>query len=492
MALRASDVRFRNVIEANADGMIVVLGDGTIAYANPAATTLLGRTAEDLAGQVFGMPIVAGAATEVDIPRPGGESRVAELRVVVTEWEGHQALLASLHDVTERKQMEEELRRQAELLKEADRRKDQFLAMLAHELRNPLAPILNAAQVMRLSGDDPAVLGRMREVVEHQVRHLAHLVDDLLDVSRFTRGKIQLRKEPVDLATVVHQAVEAAHSLVESRGHTLAVAIAPEPMRLEADPTRLRQILANLLDNAAKYTDPGGTISLSARPEGHEVVVRLRDTGIGISAEMLPRIFDLFTQADCSLDRSRGGLGIGLTLVKTLVAMHGGTIRALSAGQGQGCEVVVRLPLAATGSSEKAEAPIPDSDALPKQSARHILVVDDNKASADSLALLLRLSGHDTRVAYSGPEAIEAARAFRPDVVLLDIGLPAMDGFEVARRLRGLPITERATLIAVTGYGQEEILQKAREVGFDHHLLKPLDLDALLALMNTPEGYTLR
>jgi CheY-like chemotaxis protein len=375
------------------------------------------------------------------------------------------------------------LRRHAEQLAETDRRKDEFLAMLAHELRNPLAPILNAAHVMRLSGDDLAVLSRMRLVVEQQVRHLARLVDDLLDVSRFTRGKIQLRKEVVDLATVVAQAVDAARPMIESRGLTLSVNLETDLMRLEADPTRLRQILANLLDNAAKYTDPGGTIVLSAAHAGEEIVVKVRDNGIGISAEMLPRIFDLFMQADFSLDRSRGGLGIGLTLVKSLVDMHGGSVSARSDGLALGSEIVVRLPGSTTGLIENRQV---TRSATTKDIRRHVLVVDDNQVTADSLALILQLSGHDARVAYSGSDALEVASAFRPDVVLMDIGLPAMDGFEVARQLRARVETEHVILVAVTGCGQDDVRQKGKEVGFDYHLLKPLDLDALLALLSVP------
>jgi signal transduction histidine kinase/ActR/RegA family two-component response regulator len=484
LALLDSEARFRNVIVANADGVVVVLGDGVIAFANPAASNLLGRPVDDLIGHVFGLPVVAGETTEVDIPRGGGEPLVAELRVAETEWEGRPALLASLRDVTERKRLEAELRRKAEALAEADRRKDEFLAMLAHELRNPLAPILNAAQVMRLSGDDPAVLARMRDVVEHQVRHLARLVDDLLDVSRLTRGKVRLRREPVDLSSLVARVVEAARPVMEARRHELTVDVQAGPLRLEADPTRLGQVLANLLDNAAKYTDPGGTVHLWAGREGDEVVVKVRDDGIGISAEMLPRVFDMFAQADCSLDRSRGGLGIGLTLVKSLVAMHGGSVHARSDGPGRGCEVVVRLPAPKSAGLDGTGAP-PQAGSHPEV-LRHILVVDDNQSSADSLALLLQLSGHDTRVAYSGPEALDIAAAFRPDVVLLDIGLPEMDGFEVARRLREREDSGRAILVAVTGYGQEEVRQRAKEVGFDNHLLKPLDLDALLSVLNPP------
>jgi two-component system CheB/CheR fusion protein len=486
-ALRASEARFRNVIGAIADGMVVVLGDGKIAFANPAAANLLGRAADDLRGQIFGIPIVAGETTEIDIQRRGGDVRVAELRVVETEWEGRPALLVSLHDVTERKHLEEALRRQAEQLSEADRRKDEFLAMLAHELRNPLAPILNAVHAMRMSGNDVAILGSMRDLVEQQVRHLARLVDDLLDVSRVSRGKIQLRKENLELAPVVQQALDAARPMIDAREHHLLVELGPDPVWLEADPTRLRQILTNLLDNAAKYTEPGGRIAVTVQSTPNEVVMTVSDSGIGISPEMLPRIFDMFTQADCSLDRSQGGLGIGLTLVKSLVTMHGGSVDAKSAGLGKGCEIVVRLPLSVPGTPFGSKIPQVASRTPAGQLERHILVVDDNKVSADSLALILELAGHRTKTAYTGAEAIKSVEVFSPEVVLMDLGLPGMDGFEVARQLRACDQTARTLLIAVTGYSHAEALEASRIAGFDHHMLKPLDLDKLLTLLgDTP------
>ena len=477
LALRASEARFRNVIGANADGVVVTCREGVIGYVNPAAAALLGRPAGVLIGHAFGIPIVPGATTEVDIPRADGPPRVAELRVVETEWDGAPALLASLRDVTERKQLEEELRRQAGQLAEADRRKDEFLAMLAHELRNPLAPIRNAAYMLRHRGADPAVLVPMREVIEEQVKHLARLVDDLLDVSRITRGKIRLAREPIDLVAVATQAAESARPQVEARRHALAVELPPGPIPLEADPTRIKQVLLNLLDNAAKYTDPGGAVRLSVAREGPEAVVRVRDSGIGIAPDVLPRIFDLFAQADCSLDRSRGGLGIGLTLVKSLVELHGGSVSAHSAGVGRGCEVVVRLPAPAPPARPTglpAVSPGPAAGA-----SRRILVVDDNVQAAESLAVVLRLWGHEVLVHHDGPAAIAAAPAFGPDVVLLDIGLPDLDGYEVARRLRARPDLPGLRLLAMTGYGRDEDRRRAAAAGFDHHLTKPVDLDAL-------------
>jgi len=367
---------------------------------------------------------------------------------------------------------------------EADRRKDEFLAMLGHELRNPLAPILNAIQVIRLhSGEDP-VLKRTTDVVERQTRHMTRLIDDLLDVSRITRGKIQLKKERIDLATVMMLAVETSRPLIETYNHKLSVSLPQKPVRLEADPARLEQVLVNLLNNAAKYTEPGGHIWLSGERQGDEVILQVRDTGMGILPEMLPRIFDLFTQGDQSLARSQGGLGVGLTLVRGLVEMHGGSVTAYSPGPGRGSEFIVRLPAppevqrcpdAETWGEE--DRPIPPSSYL------RILVVDDNVDSARTLGELLELWGHEVRVAYDGQAAIETATTYRPEVVLLDIGLPRMDGYEVARRLRQDIGLSQTVLIALTGYGQEEDRRLSREAGFDFHFTKPIDFTVLQQLL---------
>lgn len=367
-------------------------------------------------------------------------------------------------------------------LKEADRRKDEFLAMLAHELRNPLAPLRNALHVVRQRGpEQSAVVRQAWELMDRQVDHLVRLVDDLLDVSRITRGRVELRKEKVDLAEAATRALESARPLIDARRHRLTYEGPPAPVRVEADPVRLAQVIGNLLNNAAKYTDEGGQITLTVGREGHEAVVRVRDTGAGLPPEMLPRVFDLFTQAESTLDRAQGGLGIGLTLVRSLVEMHGGSVQALSAGPGQGSEFVVRLPALAgepearAGAGPAAAAPV---------APRRVLVVDDNADSAESLALLLRLSGHQARTAYNGTSALAAARAFSPQVVLLDIGLPGMDGYEVARRLRAGAGGEKMVLVAQTGYGQEDDHRRSRQAGFDAHLVKPVDpgvLEALLA-----------
>jgi signal transduction histidine kinase/DNA-binding response OmpR family regulator len=374
---------------------------------------------------------------------------------------------------------------------EADRRKNEFLSMLAHELRNPLAPIRNGVHILRAIGSaDPNVL-EVRDMIERQVRHLVRLVDDLLDISRITRGKIRLKTERVDLAAIASGAVETCRPLIDERRHRLVVSVPPAPLRVEGDPVRLAQVVGNLLNNAAKYTPEGGRIWLSTSREANQAVLRVRDSGMGIPEEMLGSIFDLFTQVDHSLDRSQGGLGIGLTLVRRLVELHQGQVEAHSDGPGQGSEFVVRLPLRREEGTrllqDTGEMPsLAHAAAVPRAPSRRVLVVDDNRDAAESLALLLSVAGHQTRVCHDGPSAVAAAAEFRPEAVLLDIGLPGMDGYEVARRLRAEPAMPRALLIALTGYGQLEDQRRAHEAGFDHHLVKPADLDALAALLASP------
>ena len=369
-------------------------------------------------------------------------------------------------------------------LKEADRLKDEFLAMLAHELRNPLAPVRNALQIMKMPGTNSAMIGQARDMAERQVQHMARLLDDLLDVSRISRGKIELRKEVLDLTAAVNRSAEAVRPLFEERQHELIVSLPPASLRVEADPTRLEQVVTNLLNNAAKYTDPGGKVWVTAQHAGSEVVLRVRDTGIGIAPDMLPKVFDLFVQAERRLDRSQGGVGIGLTLVKKLVEMHGGRVEASSAGPGRGSEFVVRLPAADDPRAEGQAAARSRSAVPPPLPCRRVLVVDDNMDAADSLALLLRLSGQEVRVAHDGPTALLAAQAFRPELVLLDLGMPGMDGYEVARRLRQQPESRTALVVALTGWGQDSDRRRSAEAGFDQHLVKPVepsDLEKLLA-----------
>jgi PAS domain S-box-containing protein len=385
-------------------------------------------------------------------------------------------------DITHRKLAEEALR-------ESDRRKDEFLAMLAHELRNPLAPIRNAVQVMRRLGSQDARVEHMHDVVDRQTEHLSRMVDDLLDVSRVSLGKIRLLKEKVDLLTIIGRAVETSRSLIEAGGQRLTVSLPPESLRLEGDVTRLAQVVSNLLNNAAKYTERGGNIWLTAEAREGGIRIHVKDDGIGIPAEILPHVFDLFTQADRTLDRAQGGLGIGLTLARSIVEMHGGTLQASSAGAGQGSELIIELPLAAEPNLPERSAAAglaAESDGAP--AGRRILVVDDNIDTAESMALLLEIGGHVVRTAHDGLHALEIAQDFQPHVALLDIGLPRMSGYEVARRLREQPETRRALLVAISGYGQDEDRQKSLDAGFDHHLIKPVDYEALKELLKTGEA----
>jgi CheY-like chemotaxis protein/nitrogen-specific signal transduction histidine kinase len=371
-------------------------------------------------------------------------------------------------------------------LQAAHLQKDEFLAMLAHELRNPLAPIRNAIEILRdpesAAGTPPELL----DMMERQVSHLVRLVDDLLDVSRILRGKITLRKENIELASVISRAVETARPLIDAGSHELTIDLPPDPIHLHGDVVRLSQIFANLLNNAAKYTEPHGHIRVTAERVGNEAIVRVRDDGMGISPQLLPRVFDLFSQAERSLDRSQGGLGLGLTLVRRLVEMHGGRIEAKSEGPGRGSEFGVRLPIHATNENQP-KAPVVNSAVVSRVPgpSRRILVIDDNVDAAESLATLLRRAGHHVETAYDGRSALAEVEVLRPEAVLLDIGLPGMNGYEVARHLRKGPATNGVILVAVTGYGQAEDRRLALEAGFDHHLVKPIDPDVVSSLIDT-------
>ena len=382
-------------------------------------------------------------------------------------------LFASARDITERKQAEQALH-------EADRHKNEFLAMLAHELRNPLAPIRNAAHVIgRLGLAEPRVEWA-REVIERQVNHLARLVDDLLDVSRIARGKIMLRKEAIEFAALAGQVIESVRPLAENKGHRLAVRLPDQAVQLQGDPVRIPQLLFNLLDNAIKYTPDGGQIEFAARLDGQEIEISVRDNGMGIREELLPRVFDLFQQDERKLDRAQGGLGIGLTLVQRLAEMHGGRVEAYSAGPGLGSTFTVRLP--ARAMPALSPRPEPESRSHPAAGMR-VLVVEDDHAVADSTAVLLEMEGHQARIAESGQAALEQIPEFRPQVVLLDIGLKGMDGFETAQRLRQLPEGRGLYLVAVTGYGDSATRKQALASGCDHFLVKPVAYNVLSGLL---------
>ncbi len=380
-----------------------------------------------------------------------------------------------LVDITQRKQMEE-------FLREADRRKSDFLATLAHELRNPLAPLRNGLHILRMADQDAAAVEEARLMMERQLGHMVRLIDDLLDLSRITNGKLELRKERIDLQAVVKDAVESARPQIEQAGQELRVLLPRKPIEVEADRTRLAQVFGNLLDNGAKYTERGGHIRLTLEQQGSDAVVTVADDGVGIPADVLPLIFDMFTQANGTLERSRGGLGIGLSLVRRFVEMHGGSVEACSAGPGKGSEFVVRLPVAPPRARETHAQPGAYEPA-PRASQYRILVVDDNRDAAISASLLLKISGHETRTAHDGLEALEVAAAFRPDVVLLDLGLPKLNGYDVCSRIRAEPWGKTMLLIALSGWGQDQDKRRSKEAGFNFHLVKPVDPASLQKLL---------
>ncbi|HET9328123.1 MAG TPA: ATP-binding protein [Candidatus Eisenbacteria bacterium] len=491
--IQSSERELRDFFDNAAVGLHLVDADGIIVRVNRTELGMLGYEREEFVGHSIREFHVDQALSDELMGRLAGgehlhdfEARLrckdGSIKEVLVDasalWEGGRFVHARcfMRDVSDRKRAEDALR-------DADRRKDEFLAILAHELRNPLAPIRNSLHILRLTRHADPTAERVTELMERQVNHMVRLVDDLLEVSRITRGKIELRTELVELAGVVRGAVDTSRGLIEAAGHALQLDLPPEPITVEGDPVRLTQVFANLLNNAAKYTNEGGVIRLVVRRDGPGVAISVRDNGTGIPAEMLPRVFDLFTQGDRSAGRAQGGLGIGLTLVKMLVEMHGGTVEAFSEGAGLGSEFVVHLPLVERESVRMGvNEPVAPTNMLPP---RRILVVDDNQDSASSLGMLLKLLGADVHVVYSGPEALSAVSDYRPDVVLLDIGMPGMDGHEVARRMRLLPEGRDVTLIALTGWGQDRDRRNSELAGFDYHLIKPADVSALESLLTS-------
>jgi signal transduction histidine kinase/ActR/RegA family two-component response regulator len=419
---------------------------------------------------------------EHSFPTLGQKTMLLNARPFPPDSNHPELILLAVYDVSA-------VRARANELADMDRRKDEFLAMLSHELRNPLAPIANAALLLRLHsnrnrllGIEDPVLHQSATIIERQVGQLTRIVDELLEVSRITTGRIQLHRERIALAVVVENAVATVQSLLDQRKHKLTVSLPTQGIWLHADAARLEQVVVNLLTNAAKYTDSGGHVWLTVQQEGEDAVLRVRDTGVGIAPETLPRIFDLFTQAERTLDRSQGGLGIGLALVQRLVEMHGGTVMASSV-LGQGSEFIVRLPV--VPSPEPQPSLAPTKKAQPTRPSLRVLVVDDNVDTVTTLAMLVQESGHDARTAYDGLAVLEAALDYRPNVVLLDIGLPGRNGFEVAKQLRQQPALKNAVLVAMTGYGQESDRKRSKEAGFDHHLVKPGDFGKVLQILAT-------
>jgi PAS domain S-box-containing protein len=502
-AMRHSEARKAAVLESALDAIFTMDNEGRIVEFNPAAERIFGYARAAVidkpmaqllvppglrdqhrrglvhylaTGEVF----VLGQRLELPALRADGTEFPAELTITRIPVSGPPMFTGYLRDITERKRAEEALR-------QADRRKDEFLAMLAHELRNPMAPMRTGIEIMqKINVADPQLCA-IRDMLSRQVHQLGRLVDDLLDVSRITRGKVQLRKESLELATAVARAVEISRPVIDARRHRLTIHPWPEPLLLEADPVRLAQVFANLLNNAAKFTNDGGQLELKMGRENGQAVVRVRDTGIGIAADMLPHVFDLFSQANRSVERGDAGLGIGLTLARSLVEMHQGSIQATSAGLGKGSEFVVRLPLRAEPRTSASSPPSIAMEYSPTTIAPlRVLVVDDNRDAADSLGLFLKLAGHDVRTTHDGPTALQAAQEFHPDVVLLDIGLPGMNGYEVARQLRQMPVFQKALLVAITGYGQEEDRRLSKQAGFNVHLVKPVDPHVVQALLACP------
>jgi PAS domain S-box-containing protein len=492
--LRRSEERFRLIVESVKDYAIYMLDpDGFVATWNAGAESIKGYRATEIIGSHFSKFYPDEAIErgwpeyELAVAREKGrfEDEGWRLRkdgsrfwanVVITalkDEHGRPRGFAKItRDLTER--------RRIEALEESNKRTNEFLAMLAHELRNPLAPIKNAVSVMNQPAATEAHVDWARGVIDRQITHLSRLVDDLLDVSRITTGKITLQREPVDLHDVVARAIEAAKPLIDARGHKLTVQLKESPIVVKGDDTRLTQVVLNLLNNAAKYTPDGGHITLAVARTEELATIVVSDTGIGMTPDVLPTVFDLFAQGHRALDRAAGGLGIGLTLVKRLVQMHGGEVLAKSAGPNQGSEFTVQLPLATTSARTARSSAEPP----PKPSAtRRLLVVDDNEDSAATMAMLLELAGHDVRTASDGQSALDAAREFRPDLILLDLGLPIMSGFEVAEAVRQLPGLEHVVMVAMTGYGQDDDKRRTTAAGFSHHLVKPVDPAALEKLV---------
>jgi PAS domain S-box-containing protein len=496
--------KFTTLVESSTDFIGICDLDGTPFYVNRAGLEMVGlrdieqarRTnvrdfffPEDqpkMMGEFFASVREKGRG-EIDVRFRNfatGEARWMAYKVLLlTDGAGTPAAFATVsQDVTERRRLEESLRKLAADLSEADRRKNEFLATLAHELRNPLAPLSHTLELLKRGGHDEGTVGRAVDTMERQLAQLVRLVDDLLDLNRITHNRIELRKGEVDLASVIHQAVQASRPLANAAEHDVRVFLSPEPIHVFADPVRLAQVFGNLLNNSCKYTEPGGTITVTTAREGSDAVVSVKDTGVGIPPEQLDSVFEMFRQVEGSLERSHGGLGIGLTLVKRLVEMHGGSVEARSLGVGRGSEFVVRLPLL----REDQESAVPPPIAAPEpMRPRRILVVDDNHDAATSLAMLLEMTGNETHTAHDGGEALEAVESLRPEVVLLDIGLPTLNGYEVCRRIRERPAGKEIVLIALTGWGQKEDRQKSHDAGFDGHLVKPVEYDALVRLLGS-------
>jgi PAS domain S-box-containing protein len=488
---------FRTTLASIGDAVIATDRGARVTFVNPVAESLTGWKSTEAEGEplasVFEIineetraplqnpalralrdgAVIARGNQTVLVAKHGHETPIDDSAAPIRDAHGMMTgAVLIFRDITERKAAERALR-------DADRRKDEFLAVLAHELRNPLAPMRNALEMVRLSADDPSTVRSVRGTMERQVEHMVRLTDDLLDVSRITRDRLELRRKSVDLTVVIHHAMESADPILKERRHSVTLSLPEKPLIVSADEGRLSQVLYNLLGNSAKYTNPGGAIHVTARRDGHSAVISVSDNGIGISRENLHTVFDMFVQVDGSLERSQGGLGIGLTLSRRIVELHGGNITAASDGPGKGATMTLTMP--AIEEDLVTPAPSPRTYALAR--GRRILIADDNRDSADTLAAMLQMVGHDVRVCYDGVNALTQAELFRPEVMLLDIGMPVLNGHALATRVREKPWGHGIRLIALTGWGQPEDIRRSERAGFDHHLVKPVELAHLQDLI---------
>jgi PAS domain S-box-containing protein len=489
------------IVESSQDAIVSKTLEGVIQTWNGGAERLFGYTAEEAVGRSITLLIPSERLDEereileriargervehYETIRKAKDGRRIDVSLTISPMRDARGRIIGAskvaRDVTDRKRVEEALR-------DADRRKDEFLALLAHELRNPLAPLRNGLEIMRLASDDPVAVAESREIMDRQLSHMVRLIDDLLDISRISRNKMELRRRRVLLADVISGAIETALPTIEEAGHELTVSLPAEPIHLDADLTRLAQVFGNLLNNSTKYSPKGGHIWITAVRQGDQVSVAVRDDGIGIPAAALPDIFDLFSQVDRSIERATGGLGIGLALVKGLVEMHGGTVVATSPGPSLGSTFTVKLP-ALKGREESSPAAPAKSSPDSSGPKRRLLVVDDNRDSAMSMAKMLQLLGNEVRTAKDGIEAVEVAERFRPQAILMDLGMPKLNGFEATRRIREQPWGREVAVIALTGWGQEVDRVQSKEAGCDGHLVKPVnleELERLLAQLESP------
>ncbi len=507
VAMRESEIRYRRLFETAKDGILILDAEsGRITDANPFMSELLGYAVDYFSGKelweigLFSDRSVNEAAVRElqdrgylryeHLPLETSAGSRVEVEVVANSYreDDHRVIQCNIRDITERSLLESErnrleisMREQSTAMEDLHRRKDEFLAMLSHELRNPLSPIASALQLLGLQKNEDRLQHQARTIIERQVGQLTRLIDDLLEVSRITTGRIHLQQKPITVNGILENAIETVRPLLNERQHEFTASLSPQPIWLFADAARMEQVVVNLLTNAAKFTDNGGHISLSAEQAGDECVIRVRDTGVGIAPELLPYVFDLFTQSERSLDRSQGGLGIGLALVQRLVENHGGHVEVHSV-LGHGCEFVVHIPVMVVPETRRLTSDVEATEHHVR--SLKIMVVDDNEDAAEMLGMLLLSAGHDVLTVHDGPSTLVAALDFRPDVVLLDIGLPGLNGYEVATKLRQQTVFQDVVLVAMTGYGQDSDRKRSHEAGFDHHLVKPPDFNKLTEILS--------